>query len=684
MPKLVQYTAQQNPVNPGGGLAAPAAFGGGLNAVGQAIGQVADYFQQKMERDQIASVNLDMAKVRGDWIENLSKRMDEAGPGAPDFTKSVVADYDKAMEQMRSERSLPRHIADRLYTEQEQFKAQLIGRATAFEASSRAAKRREDAVQYQTGISRTVFNDPAMFTIELERIDETLTGFGLKGDALTEISRKMKEDLAQNTVRGLVNRGNLDGARAALESGPVSEFISGDAATQLKHGIDQEQRRLEAEARAEEARLKSAAVAEIGVLQQDVFAAIQTNGKSPDEGRLRAAYGVAYGDKPEMAARLSGQIDNAKNFYVAAKSVAFTSPGEDQATIENYRQKASGQNAAQFAQQGAAMQQAIAAKYREINQDPALYVMRNDPEVARLLTEGAQDPALFRQGLARMNELQAKLGVQSWNRAYLGATAASQMAASIAAAPPEQAANEIENMRNRYGGYFPAVVSELEAAKMPPAFVTLARMDRPEDSVPRANLATANQIGPEKMKSVLGESRSKAIHDKVLSAVEEYSPALSRQGTYANRLLAADVQSVNNLALFYAQQGQSDGDAAKRAYNEVIGNRYDFNDTWLAPKGLGAQSRDAANAIISKLSPSDFAPEKGGDPALSEDYRRNAAYQEARRNGVWVNTPGGDGLVLISPRGPILRADGSPIQFMFKDAATLARDVPMDLGTGAP
>jgi len=683
MPKLQQYTAQQSLTIPGGGLSTPAAFGGGSNTAGQAISQAADFFQQKAERDQLAGVNLDMAKVRGDWIENLSKRMDEAPAGAPDFTKGVVDEYDKAMEKMRSERSLPRHIADKLSLEQAQFKDQLISRATAFEASARAAKRKNDAVEYQTGISRTVFNDPAMFSTELERIDQTLTGFGLTGDAHAEISRNMKADLAQNTVRGLINRGNLAGARAALESGPVSEFISGDAANQLKHGIDSEQRRLEAEARAEEARRKEAATAEIGVLQQDVFAAIQTNGKSPDEGRLRAAYSVAYGDKPEMAARLSGQIDNAKNFYVASKSVAFTSPGEDQAMIEDYRAKATGQNAAQFASQAATMQQALAAKYREIGNDPALYVMRNDPEVARMLTEGAKDPELFRQGLARMNQLQASLGVQEWNRAYLGSTAASQMAASIASANPEQAANEIENMRNRYGGYFPAVVSELEAAKLPPTFVTLARMDRPEDSVPRANLATANQIGPEKMKSVLGETRVKGIHDKVLKAVEDYSPALSRQGTYANRVLAADVQSVNNLALFYAQQGQSDGDAADRAYSEVIGSRYDFDKTWLAPKGLGSKTRDAADAIIANLSPSDFAPEKGGDPALSEDYRRNAAYQDARR-GTWVNTPGGDGLMLITARGPVVKANGDPVTFTFKDMGNIQRNPLPNVGMPTP
>lgn len=684
MPKIAQYNAQQSIAVPGGGLSTPAAFGGGTGVAGAAIEKVADFFQQRAERDQLTAINTDMAKVRGDWVQALTERSEKAEAGAPDFTKAVVEDYDKAMAQMRGERSLPRHLSDRLAQEQAEFRTQLIGRATAFEAGARAAKRREDAVAYQTGISRTVLNDPAMFSTELERIDETLKGFGLAGTAFDELSRAAKADLAQNAVRGLINRGNLAGARAALKEGPIAEFVSGDLANQLGNSIDQEQRRLDAEARAEEARRRAAAVAEVGVLQQDVFAAIRTNGRSPDEGRLQRAIGVAYGDNPELVSRMVGQIANEKNFYTAAKSVSFTSPAEDRAMIDGYRTQASGQNAAQFAAQASTMQQVLAAKYRDINADPFAYVVRNDPEVARMLTEGANNPEVFRQGLARANELQAKLGVATWDRAYLGSTAAAQMAASIASASPEQAANEIENLRNRYGGYFPAVVAELEAAKLPPTFVTLARMYRPEDSVPRANLATANQIGAENMKKVLGEARSKLIQDKVLDAVQEYAPVLSRQGTYANRTLAADVQSIQNLALFYAQQGESESNAARRAYDEVLGSRYDFASTYVAPKGLGGKVRDAADAIISNLGPSDFAPENGSDPALSEAYRRNAAYQDARRNGTWINTPDGNGLMLISPRGPILKENGQPIEFLFKDIGSIPRVERPNLGNAMP
>jgi hypothetical protein len=685
MPKIALYNSKEELRVPGGGLSTPAAFGGGTGIAGHAISQVADFFQQRAERDQVNDINTSMAKVRGEWIEHLSKKSEEAAAGAPDFTKGIVDEYDAAMEKMRSERSLPKHLADRLTAEQEQFKAQLIGRATAFEAGSRAAKRRDDAIGYKTGISRTVFNDPAMFQTELERVDDALTGFGLKGDAHAALSRDLKTDLAQNTVRGLINRGNLEGARAALKGGPISEFIDGDLASQLEKGIDQEQRRLDAEARAEADRRRGAAVAEVGVLQQDVFAAIQVNGKSPDEGRLRQAYTVAYGDKPEMAARLTAQIDNAKNFYTVSKGVAFTSPSEDAATIADLRTKASGQNAAQVAGQMATMQQVVAAKYREINADPFAYVVRNDPQIQQMLTEGAQNPEMFRRGLARANELQARLGVQEWNRSYLGATAATQMAASIASAPPEQAANEIENLRQRYGGYFPAVVAELEAAKLPPTFVTIARMDRPEDSVPRVNLAIANQVGVETLKKSIGnETRVKAVTDRVSSNIEEYAPALARQGTYASRTLAADVQSVKNLALLYVTQGESENAAADRAYNEVIGSRYDFDKTWLAPKGLGSKVRADTDAIISNLSPSDFAPEKGGDPALSEDYRRNAALQEARRNGFWINTPGGDGLILATPRGPVVKADGQPVTLLFKDVGKTPRAPLPDIGTAAP
>lgn len=683
MPKIQRYEAQVDPRGVGGALSSPGAFGSAAPAVGESLGRAVDFLEQKAERDQYFGIQNDMAKVRGDWTQRLADLEGTAEPGAPDFTKRVLAEYDDAMLKMREGRSLSREMTARLATEQEQTRNSLMARALAFEGQAKAQKRRTDALGYSAQVSRNAFVDPAMAQTELDRLPSALAALGLSGAPLEEMQRQVAGEIAESAVRGLTDRGHIELARQALKEGPLATHLNGDQAAALSRGIDAEERRIAAEAERRQAVARAAAMTEVQVLQSDVMAAIEVNGKSPDEARLKRALAVAYGEKPEIAARLTAQIDNAKSFYTVRQSVALTSPAEDAQTLEDMRTRASGQNAAQFVQQAGQLQQAIAAKYRDLRADPFAYVVRTDPEVGRMLTEGAQDPETFRRGVARANELQGRLGVPLHQRAYLGQTAASQLAQTINGGDPEKAANEIENLRNRYGAYFPNVVAELQEAKLAPAFVTIARMDRPEDAVPRVNLATANQIGATELKKTLGETRAKAISDRILQEVETYSPAMARQGTYANRLLTADVQSIEALALLYARQGASDSEAATRAYKEVIGNRYDFEGSWLAPKGLGGKASAAAQAALDALTPADLVPERGGDPALTDEYRRGAALQEARRQGIWLNTPSGDGIMLVTPRGPVIKADGKPVVVTFRDMAAPAQAAP-SMGGVAP
>jgi hypothetical protein len=676
MPRIQTYNAQIAPAMPGGGLSTPASFGAGLGAgAGEMLAQAGLALYAKQDRDALASIHADMAKVRGDWLQRLADKQESAEPGAPDFTKSVLEEYDAAMDKMRADRPhMTKALGDRLGLEQQQFRNSLQQAAIGFEAQSRATKRRQDASDYQRNISRNAYNDPNMFGIELERVDEAMAAFGLKGDALARQTADAKIDLAENTVKGLIARGHLDAARVGLTEGPTAQFLSGDKAAVLHKAIESEQHRLDGEAERAAARRRADAANEVRVLSDDVFAAIEAHGKSPDEPRLKRAIAVAYSETPELGQRITGQIDNAKAFYVARQHVALSTPEQDRARLEELNTRTTGMNAAQFARETNAMQQALRRKYTELANDPLAYVAKNDPTTAELLR--SDDPDAFRRGLVRANLLQEQLGVPVYQRAYLGQTQAANLAQEINTAEPEQAANRIEQLRTRYGGYFPHVVAELEQGKLSPTFVTIARMDRPEDAVPRVNLAIANQIGVTELEKTLGE-RAKAISDRVLKSIEEYSPALSTQGTYANRLLTADMQSVKALAYLYARQGATDGDASKRAFDEVLGNRYDFRRTWLAPRGLAPNAESMAGEVLSQLTAADMTPEKGGNPALSDEYRRNAALQEAKRQGLWVNMPGGDGIMLVTPRGPVLRANGQPIQVLFKDAANWKPNAPV-------
>jgi hypothetical protein len=664
MPKIQQYTAQVNPGGAGGSLASPGAFGTGANA-GDAFSKVGAFIEQKQERDQFFQMQKDMAQVRGDWTQRLGELEANAAPGAPDFTKNLVTEYDAAMEKMRAERPLPRNLADRLELEQLQTRNALLSRATAFEAQAKAQKRRTDALGYQSQASRNVFLDPGMFSVEMERLPGALEALGLSGNALEAFKQGAAADLAENAVKGLIDRGRLDLAREAIKAGPIAEQISGDKAAVFSKAIDDEEQKRAAEAARARREATAAALDTVRLGFADTLASIERTGKDPgllDPQTIR----TAYADNPGQAERLLGQISNAKSFYTVRQNVALTSPEEDQRVLNDLAAKVGGVNAAQTGAQLDQYIQAITAKKRALADDSFGYVVNSSPRLQQMLAEGSQDPQKFRAAISYADQLQANLGVQPWARTYLGTQAASGMVASINAATPEKAADEIENMAKRYGDLWPNVVNELAGKGLNPAYTTVARLTQPTDASIRTDLVSALNAGPQTLRDNLAVGTdAKDISEGVRSRYADFASTLRADGAAGQKLLANEITSAEMLAMLYRQRGDSVSTAVRKATDALVNNRYDFEGTFRAPKGVGSQAARAAEMTLGNLTAEQFAPVAGGDPNLSETYRRAAALDYARR-GTWANTPNGDGIELLFPNGsPVVLENGQRVRLMF-------------------
>jgi hypothetical protein len=683
MPKIQQYVASVNPSGAGGSLASPGAFGTGANA-GEALAKVGAFIEQKQERDQFFQMQKDMAQVRGDWTQRLGELEANAAPGAPDFTKNAIGEYDKAMEKMRADRPLPRNLADRLELEQMQTRNALLSRATSFEATAKAQKRRTDALGYQSQASRNVFLDPGMFSIEMERLPGALEALGMQGNALEAFKQGAAADLAENAVKGLIDRGRLDLAREAIKAGPIAEQISGDKAAVFSNAIDVEERRIAAEAERKRREAIADARSAVSVGFADTLASIELTGKDPgilDPQTIRAA----FPDNPEQANRMLGQLNNAKSFYAVRQNVALTSPEEDQRVLNDLAAKVGGVNAAQTGGQMQEYMRAITAKRRSLAEDSFGYVVNSSPQLQQMLADGAQDPQKFRAAISYADQLQANLGVQPWARTYLGTQGASGMVASINAAQPEKAADEIENMAKRYGDLWPNVVNELAGKGLNPAYTTVARLTQPTDASIRTDLVTALSTGPQTLKDNLGTGTdAKDISEGVRSAYADFASTLQRDGAAGQRLLQNEVASAEMLAMLYRQRGDSVSTAVRKATDALVNERYDFEGTFRAPKGVGSRASRAAEVTLNNLSAEQFAPVAGGDASLSDTYRRAAALDYARR-GTWANTPNGDGIELLYPNGsPVVLENGQRVRMMFNALPSTERAVPNVGGMAAP
>lgn len=127
------------------------------------------------------------------------------------------------------------------------------------------------------------------------------------------------------------------------------------------------------------------------------------------------------------------------------------------------------------------------------------------------------------------------------------------------------------------------------------------------------------------------------------------------------------------LTYTYMQRGMSPGDAAKQAYQDVLGEQYQTNGTWRMPNNAGHDIRDVndgANEYLKKLSADQIMP-LIGDARLPDEVNREQSISRIRDNAQWVTNSDETGLTLMMNGLLINNAQGQPITVSFADLAKL-------------
>lgn len=121
------------------------------------------------------------------------------------------------------------------------------------------------------------------------------------------------------------------------------------------------------------------------------------------------------------------------------------------------------------------------------------------------------------------------------------------------------------------------------------------------------------------------------------------------------------------------QRGMSASDAAKQAYQDILGEQYQTNGTWRLPNRAGIDIRDVndgANAYLKNLSADQIMP-LIGDPRLPDEVNREQSISRIRDNAQWVTNSDETGLTLMLNGLIVNGADGNPITVPFNDLAKL-------------
>lgn len=377
----------------------------------------------------------------------------------------------------------------------------------------------------------------------------------------------------------------------------------------------------------------------------------------------------------------------------AYRAVQFASPADEAAMRAQLAgDPADTRLAAERQQAVARFDQAVAAKRRALADDPANLALQS-PEVQALAQANAPLPQIAAASLAA----QQRMGVPPWRQRVLNDGQVAQLAATLRTTGPEKAdmAATLAAMQQQFGPelWSRAYGELVQHGKIGWEWQAIAAMTAPTQAEGRALLQRAlvfqaEKGGPEAMKKLVPPDVLKGFDAEVDTALEPLREA-TRHHPGGDSLFSTMKQAVGTLALYHAWRGMKAGEAAERAYQDVIGARWDTagddgsgwlgrTATMLVPKGRAGEIETALDLVRTRLAAADLvALPDPSNPAATEAQRAEATLAAARR-GFWVNNADASGAVLKgrTPGGSIVditRADGSSIEVRFDALPTLDR-----------
>jgi hypothetical protein len=130
------------------------------------------------------------------------------------------------------------------------------------------------------------------------------------------------------------------------------------------------------------------------------------------------------------------------------------------------------------------------------------------------------------------------------------------------------------------------------------------------------------------------------------------------------------------LASLYVRDGDDASTAAHKAFNALIGNRYEFRDTWRMPKSAGVSADD----VQAGVEDAKLAVRNGAlniRPAINDiglSDNRADSFSKFARDGKWVTSADQSGLNLVYDDNFIRTEDGKPLLLSWQQLVQMSKD----------
>ncbi|BHI40971.1 transglycosylase SLT domain-containing protein [Escherichia coli] len=297
--------------------------------------------------------------------------------------------------------------------------------------------------------------------------------------------------------------------------------------------------------------------------------------------------------------------------------------------------------------------------------DPGAWLQQNSPVVQAAFQQYLNDPSSGEYLVSRIQSEKDRLGIMS--KKVLPESMVNDVLQRIDNTQ-ESSVKAIQSVAQSFGKYSDQVMQQVQKSAYPALQVVMATEN------PRA----ANALWQNRSVKTadLRGSLEKTDADSADSSWNDQSKDFA--GTMVVQPGGTAVWNNFNeqgkrLTYINMQRGMSASDAAKQAYQDILGEQYQTNGTWRLPKRAGIDIRDVndgANAYLKNLSADQIMP-LIGDPRLPDEVNREQSISRIRDNAQWVTNSDETGLTLMLNGLIVNGADGNPITVTFNDLAKL-------------
>lgn len=608
-------------------------------------------FNQAAMQAYRAGLDADMRQTLARLADENRNDSESFGVKSSEYLSSIIKDIDPTVEQeVRNDFALRTQAYRQSIVDGERRRARL----------QMAGQLEEDTKDLTDSIYRSA-RDGLADIVAADRVklaerikantisDENPEGI-VSPDEAVKILAAVDDDVVSeytfgNFLRTLQNDG-IDQAKASLDTFSKAKLsdlgMNPDRRDALVNKMEAEIRGAESVAANKSAINKSL----FGQRVQDEIA-MHRDGVEPPSPLSLSDFITTYG--AEEGAFRFNELQQERSYGQAVRQAVNASPQEQEAMLQQMTPKPGEGYEVQskrFDQMRAAVQQVNAARQK----DPGLYAARN--------LEGLNPEQQVRASLAT----QERWGIQ--NPKPLPNGVSSQLVADFSKqAGPDAAAKFIE-LQATYGKEYPAVYRQLVADGLPPAFVAIGAGMEPG---PASLLAEVANIDMKELKSALPETAApKDINAALTTIGSEFSLSMSGMPG-SETTFAAMRDAAERLAYRYArQEGVTSEDAAQRAWDDVVGKRYSFEEhnggIIRIPNDQPAAVTDRLDEVISKISPGMLAEAIGAGPG----YKPEQLAATVKSRAQFVTTEEEDGVYLFMDGRPV-QGRGGLIKFTWRE-----------------